>query len=81
MVYAKPPGKATQSHPQATYKPTTWEEVATHMRPTSHPHATPMRPSCDHQARKAGGEALCFCRAPMGAAVAPRWPHRVCAWL
>jgi hypothetical protein len=49
------PGEATQSHLQATCKPSAWEGIATLMRPScdlhailkppsSHPQATPMRP-------------------------------------
>ena len=42
--------KDAQSHPQATYEPSTWEERATHKPPPCDLHATYMRPTCDHQA-------------------------------
>jgi len=51
---ARPPvrvaGQAASSDLQATCEPSAWEGVATYMRPSSHPHATLMRPSCDRQA-------------------------------
>ena len=43
-------GKATQSHLQATFKPTAWEGIATHMRPTCDPKATLKPPTCDLKA-------------------------------
>ena len=44
------PAKATPSHLQANYKPSTWEERATLKPSSSDPHATLMRPSCDPHA-------------------------------
>ena len=42
--------KPSPKPPQATMKPPQGLLVANRLRPTSHPHATPMRPSCDPKA-------------------------------
>ena len=42
---AEKPGKAAQSHLQATRKPSAWEGIATLKPPLCDPHATFMRPA------------------------------------
>src|ERR1017187_9828791 len=52
--WPRAPGEATGSHPQANYKPATWEDRATPMRPPCDPQATFMRPSSQGKAKAKG---------------------------